>query len=96
MKLRKTICTASLFVVLMAAVISLFVFRGPARWAYWWDGHPELGNTLWITILVDGVIGPLFAGAAGVGFVASTAYGLWQVAYTICAKLRGAEPGEQK
>lgn len=78
--MRSRICTASIFVALVGAIVASFLVKVPAY--LWFDPSPKLGTI------------PLFVWIAfNLGFafiVPVVAFALWKLAEAICKKLRGA------
>jgi len=82
MSLRKTVCTATVFVVLMAGLASLVVIKVPDR--VWWSARFSYSDkTAIIMWLFGNVMTPAGLACGAVLIV----WGLWKLSAAICSNL---------
>jgi hypothetical protein len=84
---RKTICTATVFLGLMAALVASILIRVPDT-VWWWSGYKSVtpSHTPLLLWLVSNVLMPLIV----LGMAGSLLPGIWQIAGWICSKLNKA------
>lgn len=81
--MRKTICTATLFVPMLAAFVALFVVQVPMR--AWWSS--TFGDGVDVPLIIwsiFNIIGPVSFLVVG----CFTVYGFWNLASRLCSSLR--------